>query len=163
MNGESNLVDNSFTWNPQNFAGFFYDMGKDLGTETMKLVLTGDNKLSGDEPYGVTYTTTAQNKMFEYEDWGYYNVIGFGANEYFASYSQSGTSSELLDEANSTNLLESGQVTKVLIDDGHEKVIDLGSTIVLAEGYALKPTLGTDKKGILVELLHDGKVVDREA
>ncbi len=163
VNGESNLADNTFTWNPQNFAGFFYDMGKDLGTETMKLVLTGDNKLSGDEPYGVTYTTTAQNKMFEYEDWGYYNVIGFGANEYFASYSQSGTSSELLDEANRTNLLESGQVTKVLIDDGHEKVIDLGSTIVLAEGYALKPTLGTDKKGILVELLHDGKVVDREA
>ena len=163
VNGESNLPDNSFTWNPQNFAGFFYDIGKDLGTETMKLVLTENNKLSGDEPYGVTYTTTAQNKMFEYGDWGYYNVIVFRANEYFASYSQSGTSSELLDEANSTNLLESGQVTKVLIDDGQEKVIDLGSTIVLAEGYALKPTLGTDKKGILVELLHDGKVVDREA
>ena len=69
----------------------------------------------------------------------------------------------MLDKANSTNLLESGQVTKVLIDDGKENVIDLGSTITLAEGYALKATLGTDKKGVLVELLYDGKVVDREA
>ncbi len=150
------------TWNAQNFAGFYYDFKDDIGTETLSTTLT-DKKLSGDSPYGVTYMTSAQNKKFEYEDWGYYNVIGFLANEYFASYSQSGTGSEMLDKANSTNLLESGQVTKVLIDDGQEKVIDLGSTITLAEGYALKATLGTDKKGVLVELLYDGKVVDREA
>jgi S-layer protein (TIGR01567 family) len=149
-------------WNAQNFAGFYYDFKDDIGTETLSTTLT-DNKLSGDSPYGVTYMTSAQNKKFEYEGWGYYNVIGFLADEYFTSYSQSGTDSDMLDKANSTNLLESGQVTKVLIDDGKEKVIDLGSTITLAEGYALRPTLGTDKKGVLVELLYDGKVVDREA
>ena len=164
VNVQSNLDGgNAFSWNPQNFAGFYYDIMNDIGTETLVTTLTEGNKLSGDAPYGVTYTTTAQNKKFEYEDWGYYNVIGFLANEYFASYSQSGTSSEMLDEATITNLLESDQLTKVLIDDGQEKVIDLGSTIALAEGYTLKPTLGTDKKGVLVELLHDGKVVDREA
>ena len=50
VNGESNLVDNSFTWNPQNFAGSFYDTKRDLGTETFKFVLTDGNKLSGDKP-----------------------------------------------------------------------------------------------------------------
>ena len=163
VNGQSNLESDTFTWNSQNFAGFYYDIKKNIGTETLVTSLTEGNKFSGDAPYGVTYTTTAQNKNFEYEDWGYYNVIGFLSDEYFTGYSRSGTSSDMLDEANITNLLESGQVTKVLINDGKEKVIDLGSTITLAEGYALKATLGTDKKGVLVELLQDGKVVDREA
>ena len=45
------------TWNPQNFAGFYYDIKKDIGTENTQLKLTGDNKLSGDSPdYGVIYT-----------------------------------------------------------------------------------------------------------
>jgi len=30
LNGASNLVDNSFAWNPQNFGGFFYDLKKIL-------------------------------------------------------------------------------------------------------------------------------------
>ena len=37
-------------------------------------------------PYGVTYTTTAQAKDYEFEDWGSYNVIGFQAEKYFAGY-----------------------------------------------------------------------------
>jgi S-layer protein (TIGR01567 family) len=166
VSGASNLDDgNSFTWNPQNFAGFFYDIRKDTGMENLKVVLSGDDgrKLSGDSPYGVTYTTNAQSRNFEFMDWGDYNVIAFLTDEYFSGYSRSGTSSDILNEANSTNLLESGQLTKVLIDDGQEKVIDLGSTIPLEEGYALKATLGVDKKGILVELYHNGKAIDREA
>ena len=31
VQGASNIVDSSFAWNPQNFAGFFYDIKKDLG------------------------------------------------------------------------------------------------------------------------------------
>ncbi len=60
-------VDNlgTFTWNPQNFAGFYYDIKKDIGTEELTTALTEGNKLSGDAPYGVTYTTTAQNKDYD--------------------------------------------------------------------------------------------------
>jgi hypothetical protein len=76
INDQSNLVDNTFTWNPQNFAGFFYDIKKDLGTETLKFTLTEGNKLSGDSPYGILYTTTAQNKAFERDLWGSYKIIG---------------------------------------------------------------------------------------
>ena len=30
----------SFTWNPQNFAGFYYDIKNDIGTETLSTTLT---------------------------------------------------------------------------------------------------------------------------
>jgi hypothetical protein len=75
-----------FTWNPQNFAGFYYDIKKDIGTEQLTTVLTDTNKLSGDAPYGVTYTTTAQAKDYQFEDWGSYKVMGFLADSYFAGY-----------------------------------------------------------------------------
>ena len=159
VNDENNLAE----WNPQNFAGFYYDINKDLGAESLKVFFTRGNELSGYDPYGVTYTTTAQWRNFEFENWGYYSVIAFLTDEYFSGYTQIGTSFDILNESNGTNLLESGQLTKVLIDDDKEKVINLGTTVALAEGYTLKITLGTDKKGILVEVFHDRKAIDREA
>ena len=39
VNGQSNLVDSSFTWNPQTFAGFYFDLDKDLSTESLQLNL----------------------------------------------------------------------------------------------------------------------------
>jgi len=66
INGQSNLVDGSYTWNPQNFAGFYYDIKKDIGTETLVTTLTEGNRLSGDAPYGVTYVTTVQSKDYKY-------------------------------------------------------------------------------------------------
>jgi hypothetical protein len=48
------------TWNTQNFAGFYYDIKNDIGTETLSTTLT-DKKLSGDSPYGVKYETTAMS------------------------------------------------------------------------------------------------------
>ena len=68
-----------FCWNPQNFAGFFYDIKKDIGTETLATKITENNKLSGDAPYGITYQSTAQAKDYEFEDWGSYYVMGFMA------------------------------------------------------------------------------------
>ena len=73
-----------FEWNAQNFAGFYYDIDDDLGTETLTTTITETNKLQ--EPNGITYTTTVQKNDFDFEDWGFYNVIGFQANKYFAGY-----------------------------------------------------------------------------
>jgi len=64
-----------FAWTPQNFAGFYYDIKNDLGTETLWFNLTEGYKLSGDEPRGITYATTAQNKVFERKAWGSYRII----------------------------------------------------------------------------------------
>jgi len=89
VNGENNMVDGSYRWDPQNFAGFYYDIKKDIGTETLMTTLTEGNKLCGDGPYGVAYTTTAQAKEFNYENWGNYIVIGFLSEMYFAGYIES--------------------------------------------------------------------------
>ena len=35
-------------WNPQNFAGFYYDIKDDIGTEKLSTTITGGKKLSGD-------------------------------------------------------------------------------------------------------------------
>ena len=85
INGQSNLVDNSFTWDPQSFAGFYYDIKKDLGNENLKFVLSADNKLQGENaPYGITYATSTQNKAFERKLWGSYRVMGFQAERYLS-------------------------------------------------------------------------------
>jgi hypothetical protein len=92
IDGQSNLVGgNTFTWNPQNFAGFYYDIKKDIGTETLKISITEGNKLSGDSPYGVVYTTSTKPKDYEFEDWGSYKIMGFMAERYFPRTTSSRT------------------------------------------------------------------------
>ncbi|MBN1323779.1 MAG: S-layer protein, partial [Methanotrichaceae archaeon] len=73
----------SYTWNPQNFAGFYYDIDDDLGNEEITMAITG-TKL--EEPSGVKYSTSKQENDFEFEDWGWYYSIGFLGENYFAGY-----------------------------------------------------------------------------
>jgi S-layer protein (TIGR01567 family) len=150
-----------FEWNPQNFAGFYYDIDDDLGTEKIATIITEGNKLQ--EPYGIVYTTTVQNCDFKFDDWGSYDVLGFLGKRYFAGYDSYGTSSEILEEANVTNLLGYGVLSEILIDEGLEDVLDLSKAIDLKENYSLKFSVGADNKGMLVELLKDEIVVDKKA
>jgi len=65
VKGVSNLGDDySFTWDPQNFAGFNYDIDSDVGTETLTTTLTEGYRLSGDYPYGIVYKARDWTKMF---------------------------------------------------------------------------------------------------
>jgi S-layer protein (TIGR01567 family) len=162
INGQSNLVDNTFTWNPQNFAGFFYDIKKDLGTESLKFVLT-DNKLSGDSPYGITYTTTAQSKDYERELWGSYKIIGFGAEKYFAGYNEGAdvASNIFYSESTDKNSLSSEQLEKILMDDDSEMTVTSGTPLKLEEGYELAiKSIDIDGNKVYLELSKNGAVVD---
>lgn len=161
VNGVSNLgSDSSFTWNPQNFAGFFYDIKKDLGTEQLTMVLT-DNKLSGDSPYGITYTTSAQNKDFERALWGSYKLIGFRADKYFAGYNEGEEdgSSIFFRESTDENSLSSEQLEKILMDSKDELTVTAGTPVKLAEGYELVIKL-IDSRAMYLELTKNGQVVD---
>jgi S-layer protein (TIGR01567 family) len=158
-------ADNSYTWNPQNFAGFYYDINKDLGTEMLTTTLTDGNRLSGDAPYGVTYATVAQAKECEFEDWGSYIVIGFQGKEYFAgynyilSYSDYGIS-PLFRSSIDENSLSSEQLEKILINEEMKMTIKKGESIKFKEGYELFFN-GINSDGqIYLELLKNGKLVD---
>ncbi|OPY49616.1 MAG: hypothetical protein A4E48_02204 [Methanosaeta sp. PtaU1.Bin060] len=165
INGQSNLVDNSFTWDPQTFAGFYYDIKNDLGTETLKFDLTEGNKLSGDEPRGITYTTTVQNKEFEREIWGNFKIIGFQAEKYFAGYNQGVDEASGSDifyaESTDRNSLSDEQLEKILMDDDDEMTVTSGTPLKLAEGYELAiKSIDTDGNKVYLELSKDGSVVD---
>ncbi len=164
VNGVSNLADNSFTWNPQNFAGFYYDPKKDLGTETLTAALSEENKLSGDWPYGITYATTAQSKAFARALWGSYRAIGFFGEAYFAGYNQGDTemdgSNIFYAESADRNSLSAEQLEKILIDGKANMIVKKGESIKLKEGYELV-LKGINSDGqTYLELLKDGRVVD---
>lgn len=162
-----------FTWTDATFSGFYYDIDKNIGAEKLTSRLTNvgvgmDSATLSDQQdpatgfRGVTYTTSAQSKNFQFRDWGLFDAIVFLGEPYFVSYKDNIAGiSAILEYANNSNLLEFGHLTKVLLDSGKEKVVSLGSSVELVNGYSLKPTVGSDNKGILVELLNQGKVADR--
>jgi len=165
IRGQVQKVEDGATpsWTSKTFSGFYYDIDDDLGNEAIQMIIT-NGKL--EEPQGIEYTTAAQRDDFNYSDWGYYNSISFIGNKYFAGYIQddlAGTNPEILDGENAVNLLDFGILTEILIDDSDDAVYELGSAIPLKEGYSLKLTVATDKKGILAELLKNKKVVDKKA
>ena len=78
-----------FTWTPQNFAGFYYDIDDDIGTESLTTAITEGNKLSGD-PHTASPTVSLLREGLQVRGLGHYNVIGFMAKKYFAGYIQDG-------------------------------------------------------------------------
>ena len=166
IDGQSNLAAegpfnlDSFTWNPQNFAGFFYDINKDLGTETLTFALSENNKLSdGDDyPYGVTYTTTAQNKRFKYEGWGDYKIIGFLGKSFFVSYVDG---SSLQHALTVPSLLSDSRLGIILIDSVERQKIQNGGTLSLQDGFEAKLYIDTSCNKTLIELYRNSTLVDR--
>jgi len=152
-----------YTWGPQDFAGFYYDIDDDLGAETITMTITSGDVL--DEPGGVTYRTTAQKDDFDFDAWGEYNTIGFLAEEYFAGYVEADAdpkdNSYLYDESTDENLMVDEQLSKILTDDDDEYTVTTGTPLKLAEGYELAiKAIDLDGNKVYVELYKDGKSAD---
>ena len=147
----------TYTWNSHSFAGFYYNLDENLGTE--KLTITDIDRTI--EEGDLTYTTMPIEVDFEYPRFGKYQVIGFMADKYFAGYtSESETSGN-----DAISLLGKNQLHKVLLDDEEKKVINEGGTLTLKEGYVLKMTEVDISGGpgqIWVTLLKDGDEVDSD-
>jgi S-layer protein (TIGR01567 family) len=157
------IATGDFEWNPQNFGGFYYDIDDDLGTEKITTAITEGNKLQ--EPTGIAYTTTAQKNDFEFADWGFYNVIGFQANDYFAGYvndeNVDDASEILFKESTDENSLSDEQLEAILIDNDDEITLSSGTPLKLEEGYELAiKSIDLDGNKVYLELSKDGAVVD---
>ena len=154
----------SYTWTAENFAGFYYDINANLGTEALTIELNDGNG-SIWEPRGVTYTTTAQPKEFEYYDWGIYSVIGFLGDEYFAGYHESAdydawSSPILYDVSEDESSLADEQLEKILMDEDLNRIVKKGESIKLKEGYELVLKGISDEGRIYLNLLKDGELVE---
>ncbi len=158
------VANGSYTWTAENFAGFYYDIDVNLGTEALTVELNDGNGSIG-EPRGVTYTTTAQPKEFEYYNWGSYSAIGFLGNEYFAGYHESADDDAwsapiLYDVSEDEFSLADEQLVKILMDEYLNKIVKKGESIKLKEGYELVLKGISDEGRIYLNLLKDGELVD---
>jgi S-layer protein (TIGR01567 family) len=156
------VATDSFEWNAQNFAGFYYDIDDALGTEKITTTIT-EGKLQ--EPTGIAYTTTVQKNDFDFADWGFYNVIGFQANKYFAGYINDETIDDadevLFKESTDENSLSDEQLEAILKDDDTEMTVTSGTPLKMEEGYELAiKSIDIDGNKVYLELSKDGAVVD---
>jgi S-layer protein (TIGR01567 family) len=152
-----------FTWNAQNFAGFYYDIDDDLGTETLTTTITENNKLN--EPDGIIYSTTAEKTDFEFAPWGYYNVIGFQAKQYFAAYLNDPDFPDLAEilyyESDDENSLSDEQLEEILVDNDDEMTVTSGTPLKLEDGYELAiKSIDIDGNKVYLELNKDGVMID---
>lgn len=152
-------------WTPMNFGqnvgkksiGFYYDIDNDIGTE--KFTINGNITGTTIAKRQLIYSTSPQEVRFNYDNFGSYSVIGFMANKYFAGY----TNKSVISDKDVKSAIGSGQLHKVLLDDDEKRVIAVGSTLTLKDGYVLKAKeidVGVGTGQIWMTLLKDGKEID---
>jgi S-layer protein (TIGR01567 family) len=154
----SETATGDFEWNPQNFAGFYYDLDSDLGTEVLTATVK-EGKLSGSYPYGLTYQTTTQKNDFAFEDWGSYNIIGFMGEKCFAGYldTAGSTDDRLFEESGKGNVLLDQNLLKFLMDDDTEKTVTTDTPLTLQDGYVLSiDSIDIDGNQVTLTLSKDG-------
>jgi len=154
----SQVATGDVEWNPQNFAGFYYDLDRDVGTEVLTAALK-DRKLSGSYPYGLTYQTIPKKNDFAFENWGSYNVIGFMGEKYFAGYldTAGSTDDRLFEESGDENVLSDNELLKILVDDDNEMTVTTGRPLKLEDGYMLSlDSVDMDGNKVTLTLSKDG-------
>ena len=137
-----------------NFAGFYYDLDNNIGTESLKI-----NSISGRsiDANSLIYTTVPKVAEFEHASWGSYDIIGFMGLEYLVGYSSSSTT--FVDST--INMMSNGQLSNVLVNDDKTYSIYSGAGLILKEGYVLN-IVEVDKNGdkIFVRLTKDELELD---
>lgn len=144
----------TYTWTPQTYSGFYYDLDTGEGSENLRVQLTQGSRTI--EERNLQYETKPIQTDFEHTDWGSYQVIGFMAERYFAGYTAN--SSFANDEI---SVISDGQLSKVLTDTDDRKSLYTGSSLILEEGYSLN-IVEVDVNGntVWVQLVKDGNIID---
>lgn len=144
----------TYTWTPQTYSGFYYDLDTGEGSENLTVRLTEGSRTI--EKNNLQYETKPIQTDFEHDKWGSYQVIGFMAERYFAGYTgNSGFANKNI------SVISEGQLSKVLTDTDEKKSLYTGSSLILEEGYTLN-IVEVDVNGntVWVQLVKDGNIVD---
>lgn len=151
------IASGGFSWTPQNFAGFYYDIDRDLGAEEIVTEITNNKKF--EEPNGVMYSTTAQKKEFGFKEWGHYNAIAFLGDSYIAGYAED---SLLGQSSEDSNFLSSEKLGRILIDRIDPIIIKDSSKLILEEGLDAGISVDKSCSKALIELYDGGELIDRD-
>ena len=150
---DGSMSDN-YTWNPQSFSGFYYDLDTDEGNETLNIENIDDSLKKGE----IEYKTEPISVEFENSRWGTYDVIGFMADRYFAGYTKNSTFT-----SDGDSLLDEDKLSKVLTDNDKKVRLNSGSVLELEDGYEFKITqFSISGDEIIVGLFKDGDEVFEE-
>jgi S-layer protein (TIGR01567 family) len=140
----------TYTWTPQSFSGFYYNLDTNEGKETLTIE---DIKRSIDSD-DIIYVTEPIVKEFECNSFGKYSVIGFMAERYFAGYEEKSIMND------GFSLLDEEILSRVLIDDDESQMIKSGIPLVLEEGYEFRVTeYAASGDDVMVALFKDGESI----
>jgi S-layer protein (TIGR01567 family) len=148
---DAGMSEDTYTWNPQSFSGFYYDLDNDIGKETLTIKDIGRSLGKRD----IIYETSPITIDFEQDIWETYEVIGFMADRYFAGYTEDTTFA-----SDSDSLLDERQLSKVLLDTDKKYNLRSGSSLELEEGYELRISeFGSGGDAVMVAMFKNGEKV----
>ncbi len=130
-------------WTADNFAGFFYDLDKNVKTETMQVTALNGRVIP---EHGLKYSTTISNVAYKYKDggWTTYPVIGFFAQKYVPIKATS-----------------ADKLAKLIIDSKDKYTLKTGEKLDLGSGYSLSAKqVDVDGKKVWLEFDKDGQYID---
>ena len=125
------------------FAGFYYDIDDDIGSESLRI---DNTKASGRtiQEDGLIYETTIQQIGYAYDGWnGEFPKMGFLAQEYVPVNNQPDV------------------LSKLLLDSDDKYTLRVGQSLDLGEGYTLTPKqIDVEGDKVWLELSKDGEYLD---
>ena len=132
-----------YTWTSDNFAGFFYDLNKNVGTETLSVSGISGRTIPEN---GLNYSTTIKSVDYEASDAfnGTYPVLGFFAQKYVPLKPN-----------------DASKIAKLVLDSDDKYTMRTGETLDLGSGYSLQAKqVDVDGKKVWLEFDKDGQYVD---
>ena len=149
-----NVTRGNAIWKSPEFAGFYYDIDDNIGTEYIVMDVN-DNTLN--EYNGIKYYTKAEKCYFRHKSWGQYWALGFLGEKYFAAYNSGVLSTESVDE----NLIDDYTISKILIDTGEEITFNSETTLALRDGYEINITnVDQENDKIEIKLCKNGSEIE---
>ena len=149
------VASGSASWTTDNFAGFWYDLDANEGSETLDITCSGSgSRTIVDEAlwYNTTIVQTDYTADFAGEadvaspDNETFPIIGLFAEEYVA-----------------TDDNDAGELVKLLLDTDDKYTLRTGSALELADGYELTAKqIDVDGNKVWMELSKDGEFVEDE-
>jgi len=129
-------------WDASNFAGFFYDLKKNVATESLNVTSIDGNVIPKND---LVYKTTIGNVDYQSSDFnGSYPVLGFFADEYVPLKSS-----------------DASKLAKLVIDSDDKYTLKTGEKLDLGQGYALETKqVDVDGKKVWLEFSKDGQYID---
>ena len=134
-------------WTLQNFEGIHYDINNTI-TESESINVNSylDDSIRKINTSQMSYIANTTPVSYEYSDWETYTTIDFMGERYYVGVNGS--------------LLDSGSLSKVLIDTVEKKVMYMNQPLILKEGVSVKVEqldIDGNKAYIIVE--KDGKEI----